>query len=60
MDIVVQPAVSWMELNEEIKTTGLFFPVDPGPTVRLSDVASLRTSNNLQLGEIRRHGRNEL
>lgn len=34
MDIVVQPAVSWMKLNEDIKSTGLFFPVDPGPTVR--------------------------
>ena len=33
MDIVVQPSVSWMELNEEIKESGLFFPVDPGPPV---------------------------
>jgi len=35
MDIVVQPAVSWMGLNEQIKDAGLFFPVDPGPTVRI-------------------------
>lgn len=33
MDIVVQPAVSWMDLNEDIKASGLFFPVDPGPSV---------------------------
>ncbi|CAG8312266.1 unnamed protein product [Penicillium salamii] len=33
MDIVVQPSVSWMELNETIKSSGLFFPVDPGPPV---------------------------
>ncbi len=33
MDIVVQPAVSWMGLNESIKKSGLFFPVDPGPSV---------------------------
>jgi FAD/FMN-containing dehydrogenase len=34
MDIVVQPAVSWMDLNEQIKQSGLFFPIDPGPSVR--------------------------
>lgn len=33
MDIIVQPSVSWMELNEDIKESGLFFPVDPGPPV---------------------------
>lgn len=33
MDVVVQPAVSWMDLNEKIKSTGLFFPIDPGPSV---------------------------
>lgn len=33
MDIVVQPAVNWMDLNEQIKDTGLFLPLDPGPMV---------------------------
>lgn len=42
MDIVVQPAVSWMNLNDQIKDRGLFFPVDPGPSV--SDIRPLLTS----------------
>lgn len=33
MDVVVQPSVPWMSLNDEIKESGLFFPVDPGPSV---------------------------
>lgn len=33
MDVVVQPSVPWMSLNDEIKDSGLFFPVDPGPSV---------------------------
>jgi FAD/FMN-containing dehydrogenase len=33
MDVVVQPSVPWMSLNEQIKESGLFFPVDPGPSV---------------------------
>jgi D-lactate dehydrogenase (cytochrome) len=33
MDIVVQPSVPWMNMNDSIKGSGLFFPVDPGPSV---------------------------
>ena len=33
MDVIVQPAVSWMGLNDEIERSGLFFPVDPAPSV---------------------------
>jgi hypothetical protein len=33
MDVVVQPSVPWMLLNDQIKDSGLFFPVDPGPSV---------------------------
>jgi D-lactate dehydrogenase (cytochrome) len=31
LDVVVQPAVGWQELNEELSHSGLFFPPDPGP-----------------------------
>lgn len=33
MDVIVQPSVPWMSLNDQIKESGLFFPVDPGPSV---------------------------
>ncbi|KAH8121807.1 D-lactate dehydrogenase (cytochrome) [Trichoderma asperellum] len=31
LDVVVQPAVGWEELNNELSEKGLFFPPDPGP-----------------------------
>ncbi|KAF7622583.1 D-lactate dehydrogenase [Aspergillus flavus] len=31
LDVVVQPALGWEELNEQISQDGLFFPPDPGP-----------------------------
>ena len=31
LDVVVQPAIGWEELNEELAKDGLFFPPDPGP-----------------------------
>ncbi|KAN0075008.1 hypothetical protein V8E54_007619 [Elaphomyces granulatus] len=31
LDIVVQPAVGWEELNQKLEEDGLFFPPDPGP-----------------------------
>lgn len=35
MDVVVQPGVNWVDLNEKIKESGLFLPMDPSPTVRV-------------------------
>ena len=31
LDVVVQPALGWELLNEELAKDGLFFPPDPGP-----------------------------
>jgi len=31
LDVVVQPAVGWQDLNEDLARDGLFFPPDPGP-----------------------------
>ncbi|KAF2115125.1 hypothetical protein BDV96DRAFT_613072 [Lophiotrema nucula] len=31
LDVIVQPAVGWEHLNEELGKSNLFFPPDPGP-----------------------------
>ncbi|XWW95378.1 hypothetical protein V2A60_003336 [Cordyceps javanica] len=31
LDVIVQPAVGWERLNEQLGEDGLFFPPDPGP-----------------------------
>lgn len=33
MDVVVEPGIGWMELNEYLEPYGLFFPLDPGQLV---------------------------
>ncbi|KAF1809899.1 D-lactate dehydrogenase mitochondrial precursor [Eremomyces bilateralis CBS 781.70] len=44
MDVVVQPSVPWMSLNEDIKHSGLFFPVDPGPSARIGGMVGTSCS----------------
>ncbi|KAF2146276.1 uncharacterized protein K452DRAFT_315485 [Aplosporella prunicola CBS 121167] len=44
MDVVVQPSVPWMGLNESIKDSGLFFPVDPGPTAKIGGMVGTSCS----------------
>ncbi|KAL3477420.1 FAD-linked oxidase-like protein [Aspergillus californicus] len=39
MDVVVQPGVNWVDLNNTIKDTGLFLPLDPSPTVCMSSLS---------------------
>ena len=44
LDVVLQPSVQWMQLNEAIKDTGLFFPVDPGPSARIGGMVGTSCS----------------
>ncbi|KAJ5594297.1 uncharacterized protein N7459_000505 [Penicillium hispanicum] len=44
MDVVVQPSIQWMDLNEQIKDTGLFFPVDPGPSAMIGGMVGTNCS----------------
>lgn len=44
MDVVVQPSLQWMHLNDKIKETGLFFPVDPGPSAKIGGMVGTSCS----------------
>ncbi|PVH81826.1 hypothetical protein DL98DRAFT_514460 [Cadophora sp. DSE1049] len=44
MDIVVQPAVGWVDLNKKIAKSGLFFPVDPSPSAKIGGMVGTNCS----------------
>ncbi|XP_065855541.1 uncharacterized protein [Euphorbia lathyris] len=47
LDVVVEPGIGWMELNEYLAPYGLFFPLDPGPGATIGGMCATRCSGSL-------------
>lgn len=47
MDVIVEPGIGWIELNEYLKPHGLFFPLDPGPGATIGGMCATRCSGSM-------------